>query len=105
MKQVSNTPKRRRKPAQTVEDRENELVKSATDLAAQQLPDGTASPSVITHLLRLGSVREQLERRKLMKENDLMDVKMAAIEASERREQEYSEAINALRRYKGENLK
>ena len=105
MKRVSNTPKRRRKPAQTVEDRENELVKSATDLAAQQLLDGTASPSVITHFLRLGSVREQLERRKLMKENELMDVKMAAIEASERREQEYSEAINALRRYKGENLK
>ncbi len=102
---MSNTPKRRRKPAQTVEDRENELVKSAIDLAAQQLNDGTASPSVITHFLRLGSVREQLERRKLMKENDLMDVKMAAIEASERREQEYSEAIAALRRYKGENLK
>ena len=102
---MSNTPKRRRKPAQTVEDRENELVKSAIDLAAQQLNDGTASPSVITHFLRLGSVREQLERRKLLKENDLMDVKMAAIEASERREQEYSEAIAALRRYKGENLK
>ncbi len=102
---MSNTPKRRRKPAQTVEDRENELVKSAIDLAAQQLNDGTASPSVITHFLRLGSVREQLERRKLMKENDLMDVKMAAIEASERREQEYSEAIAALRRYKGENIK
>lgn len=102
---MSNTPKRRRKPAQTVEDRENELVKSATDLAAQQLHDGTASPSVITHFLRLGSVREQLERQKLMKENELMEVKMAAIEASERREQEYSEAINALRRYKGENLK
>ena len=102
---MSNTPKRRLKPAQTVEDRENELVKSATDLAAQQLLDGTASPSVITHFLRLGSVREQLERQKLMKENELMEVKMAAIEASERREQEYSEAINALRRYKGENLK
>ena len=34
----------------------------------------------------------------------MMDVKMAAIEASERREQEYAEAINALRRYKGETL-
>lgn len=102
---MSNTPKRRRKPAQTVEDRENELVKSATDLAAQQLLDGTASPSVIVHFLRLGSVREQLERRKLLKENEMMDVKMAAIEANERREQEYAEAINALRRYKGENLK
>ena len=102
---MSNIPKRRRKPAQTVEDRENELVKSATDLAAKQLLEGTASPSVITHFLRLGSVREQLERQKLMKENELMEVKMAAIEASERREQEYSEAINALRRYKGENLK
>lgn len=102
---MSNKPKRRRKPAQTVEDRENELVKSATDLAAKQLLEGTASPSVITHFLRLGSVREQLERQKLMKENELMEVKMAAIEASERREQEYSEAINALRRYKGENLK
>ena len=101
---MSNTPKRRLKPAQTVEDRENELVKSATDLAAQQLLDGTASPSVITHFLRLGSVREQLERRKLLKENEMMDVKMAAIEASERREQEYAEAINALRRYKGETL-
>ena len=34
-----------------------------------------------------------------------MEVKMAAIEASERREQEYSEAIAALRRYKGESTR
>jgi hypothetical protein len=35
------------------------------DLAEKQIREGTASSQVITHFLKLGSTREQLERRKI----------------------------------------
>ncbi len=40
-------------PADTPEARENQLISAAVNLAEKQLLDGTASPSVITHYLRL----------------------------------------------------
>lgn len=52
-------------PVDSPEARENELIAAAVDLAEKQLRDGTASPSVITHYLKLASSRERLQREKL----------------------------------------
>ena len=52
------------RPALTPEAREGQLVSLAVDLAEQQLRDGTASSQVITHYLKLGSMREKLERER-----------------------------------------
>ena len=101
---MSNTPKRRRKPARTVEDKENELINKAVALADQQLTDGTAPTAVIIHYLRLGTAREQLEREKIKHENLLLETKVKTMEAAEQREQDYAEAIKAMTRYKGENF-
>ena len=57
--------KRGRHKALTPEARENQLVQAAVDLAEKQLLDGTASPSVITHFLRLGSTKNELEKEKI----------------------------------------
>lgn len=91
----------RRKPATTPEGRENEMVSLAHDLAEQQIRAGTASSQVITHFLKLGSTREQLEQERLAHENELTRVKIEAIESQKRTEELYREAMDAFRSYAG----
>ena len=51
---MATAKKKRRAPALTVEARENQLISAAIDLAEKQILDGTASPSVLVHYLKLG---------------------------------------------------
>ena len=93
--------KTRSVPAITVEDRENQLIALAVDLAEKQLREGTASSQVISHYLKLGTTREKLEIEKLKKETALLEAKKEQIDSSERNEQLYKEAIEAMKRYTG----
>lgn len=97
----SETDKTPRKPATTPEARESEVIGLAIDLAEEQIRDGTASSQVITHFLKLGSSREQLEQQRLEHENELTRVKIESIESQKRVEEMYLEALNAMRRYSG----
>ncbi len=92
----------RRKPATTLEDRENEVVADAISLAHRQIQDGTASSQVITHFLKMGSTREQLEQERLEHENELTRVKIEAIASQARVETLYKEALDAMRAYSGQ---
>lgn len=92
---------RKRPPAQTPEARENQLINYAVDLAEQQLIDGTASPSVITHFLKLASTKQQLEIEKLKSETEFLRAKAEAVQSNQRSEELYSEAIKAMRTYAG----
>lgn len=96
------TTSRKMRPALTPEARENQLVSLATDLAEKQLREGTASSQVITHYLKLGSTRERLEREKLEEENKLLKARTEALQSSKRIEELYTDAINAIRRYSGQ---
>lgn len=87
--------------ALTPEARENQLIYLATDLAEQQLRDGTASSQVITHYLKLGTMKERVEREILEKQKDLLVAKTEALQSAKRIEELYSEAITAMRRYSG----
>lgn len=91
-----------RKPATTPENREDQLVSQAIDLAERQIQEGTASSQVITHFLKLGSTREQLEQQRLEHENELTRVKIEAIESQKRVEELYMEALSAMRSYAGD---
>lgn len=91
-----------RKPATTLEDRENEVISQAIDLAERQIQEGTASSQVITHFLKLGSTREQLEQERISHENELTQVKIQAIESQKRVEELYKDALNAMRAYSGQ---
>lgn len=90
-------------PANTPEARENQLIAAAVDLAERQLLEGTASPSVITHYLRLASGRERLEREKLERENEVLRAKAEALESNRKTEELYAKAIEAMRSYSGYN--
>ena len=88
-------------PARTLDAREKEVVSLAVDLAEQQLRDGTASPSVITHYLKLGTTSYQLELEKLKHENELLQAKTDNIKSLGRMEELYEQAIESLRKYQG----
>lgn len=88
-----------RRPALTPEARENQMVALAVDLAEQQLREGTASSQVITHYLKLASRRERLEREILEKQRDLYEAKTSAIKSSQKIEELYADAIEAMKRY------
>ena len=90
------------RPATTPEGRENQLIAAAVDLAYQQIRDGTASAQVITHYLKLGSTREQLEQEKLRRENDLLSARAEAMESAKHIEELYVNAIAAMRSYSGQ---
>ena len=98
----SEPQSRRRKPATTPEGRENEMVSAAIDLAEKQIRNGSASSQVITHFLKLGSTREQLEQQRLKHENELTRVRIEAIESQKRVEELYMEALQAMRSYSGD---
>lgn len=92
---------RRRAPARTPEAREDELAAAAYDLAEQQLREGSASSQVITHFLKAGSRREQLEQERMREEMLVMAVKREQLEGQKRVEALYAEALDAMRSYSG----
>lgn len=96
------TSSRKIKPALSPEARENQMISLAVDLAERQLIEGTASSQVITHYLKLGTMKEQLEREKLEKENELLRAKTEALQSAQHIEELYADAIKAMRSYSGE---
>lgn len=91
-----------RRPATTPEGREQQLVSMAVELAERQLQEGTASAQVITHYLKLGSTREQLEQLKLQKEIEVAAAKAEALASAKRVEELYTQALRAMREYSGQ---
>ncbi|MBO5887478.1 MAG: hypothetical protein J6Q60_05605 [Bacteroidaceae bacterium] len=85
----------------TPESRELQLIALAVDLAEQQLRDGTASSQVISHFLKLGSSRAELEREKLASENELLRAKAESLQAQQRQDEMFKAAIEAMRKYQG----
>ena len=71
------------------------------NLAEQQILDGTASPSVITHFLKLGSTREAIEQEKLSHETELVKSKKKSLDSAAKVEELYENAIKAMRVYGG----
>lgn len=105
MKRISESAgklERRRAPASSPEARENQLISLAEARAEEQLRNGTASSQVIVHYLRLGSMREKLERDKLKSEVEMLKAKKEALDSTKRIEELYSEAMRAVRSYRGE---
>lgn len=103
MAKVKNTTNSNKsiRPALTPEARENQLIYLATELAEQQLRDGTASSQVITHYLKLGSTKERIEKEILEKQKELISAKTEALQSAKRIEELYSNAISAMRQYSG----
>lgn len=92
--------KTRQQPSMDPNSREKQLVNLAINLAEQQLIEGTASPSVITHFLKLGSSNAELEKEKLRNENLLLEAKQESIQQSADMNKIMEEALEALKTYR-----
>lgn len=93
--------KPKRPPAKTPEARQRQMMSYAEDLAEEQLLNGTASAQVITHYLKLATIRERLEQEKLSRENELLKAKQEQIKNQERDSEMYQKVIDAMRTYSG----
>lgn len=86
-------------PAMDPESREKQLIALAVNLAEKQLRDGTASPSVINHYLKLGSTRESVEREILANQAKLFGAKADAIQSTQDAGESARMALEAMRNY------
>ena len=88
--------------ALTPEAREMQLTSLAVDLAEKQLLEGTASSQIITHYLKAGSTREQLELERLRSENEMLRAKTKALASAEDQKVLLEKALKAFTEYSGE---
>lgn len=89
------------KPIVTLEEKEDELISLAVDLAEKQLREGTAPSQIISHYLKLGSTRERIERERIESENKLAQAKAQAMINGEELQRLYEDAIKAFGIYSG----
>lgn len=90
-----------RRPAETLEGRENQLVALAMDKVEERMRNGTATASEYVHFLKLATTREEKEKRKLDLECLLLESKKNAIDSSMSVEALYKDAMDAFKRYSG----
>lgn len=98
---AENKPARRSAPAFTLEEREDQLIALAMDLAEEQMRDKTVSAQVLAQFVRAGSSKDRLELEKLKKENQLLLAKTEALQSSKRVEELYKNALTAMKSYSG----
>lgn len=77
------------------------MISLAVGLAEKQLQDGTASPTIINHYLKLATTKEQHELEKVKLENKLLLARTEQIGSQAKSEAMYKEAIEAFRVYSG----
>lgn len=75
----------------------------AYQLAERQLLDGTARAQVITHYLKMGSPREQIERDAMLAKIAYLEGQLEACRRDVEVLEMMTQAMEALREYRGEN--
>lgn len=87
--------------ASTPEVREAQLINLAYNLAEEQLREGTASPSIVNHFLKLSTQREALELENLRSKAKLQEAKAQQIDTAKENEELTKAAIEAMKSYSG----
>lgn len=98
----SSDSSRMMRPALSPEARESQLISLAMDRAEEQLRNGTASSQVITHFLKLATVKAELEKEKMERENELLRAKTEAQKSQQRSDEFYEKVLNAFKQYSGQ---
>lgn len=95
-KKLRETVPKRRPPARNPEQREQQMIGYAVDLAEEQLRNGTASSQVIVHYLKLATMREKMELEMMRNRMELDKARIRQIENDKERNELYAKAINAM---------
>jgi len=100
VEKVSSNANRVANRAIDPENREQQLIGLAVNLAEEKLRDGTAPTQIITHYLKLATQREKIELENLRKQAAMIDAKTSSMTKSQEDENLAKEAIEAMRSYK-----
>lgn len=98
----TSNPSRKVRPALTPEARESQLISMATDLIEQRLREGTASSQETTSIIKGTLAKARLEVEILKKQKELIEAKTESLKTGARLEELYTNAMNAMRRYNGQ---
>lgn len=90
-------------PARSEQELEKRGVGLANKLAIQQMEEGTASSQIITHFLKIGSMKEQLELKKIEYEIALLEARTNSIKSQEEQDKKYEEVMKAIASYTGKD--
>lgn len=93
--------KKGKAPSLSPAGREQYMVSIAEKLAEEQILDGTASSQVLSHYLKLGTKREELERAHIEYKNELLKAKADVIQQNNETQSLYKEAMQMFKRYQG----
>lgn len=91
------------RPPLTPDAKEQQMISLAMDLVEKRLRDGSASSQETTHFLKLATPKAQLEQRRLEAETEMIIAKKESLQSQQRSEEMFREAIEAFRRYSGQN--
>jgi hypothetical protein len=80
-------------------EQESKMIDLAISQARNQLERETASSQIVTHFLRLGSLRAQVELEKLKLENNLLEEKITSERQGQQLNEMVQEVLKALNDY------
>ena len=90
-------------PPRSEEEEQKLACGLAMDLAIKWMQEGTAPAQVVTHFLKVGSLKEQAELEKTRHEIELLQAKKKAIEMDAEQDKKYEEVIRAISSYAGKD--
>lgn len=88
-------------PAASAEEREKMLISLAYNLIEKRLLDGSASSQEVVSIIKMGTMREKLERDNLTKKNELLTAQTEVARSQKNAEAAAERAIEAIMRYRG----
>lgn len=91
----------REPPALDPNDRFDQLVSLAVDLAEERLRDKSASNQLISEIIRYGTAKEKLQKEKIEREIDMLKAKAEALTAQKTSMELYDKAMRAMAEYAG----
>lgn len=92
---------RKKRPAINPENRENQMINLAYEAAEKLMESGKASSQIITHFLKLGSLKAEMELEKLRAETEYARAKTEGVKAQKDSTELAAKAIEAFRMYAG----
>jgi len=88
-------------PARTRERRVQQLVVLAENLVEERIRQGTASPTEVVSIIRLGTAAEQANLERIKAQTAYLEAQRAKAESETVREEMFQEAMAAMSRYQG----
>lgn len=89
----------KKSPPINIESQENKLISLAMKQAEIELEETRASSQIVTHFLKLGSLRYELELERAKLENKLIEAKIRHEDSATEIKDLYGSVLEALKSY------